>query len=180
MDEQYYDIERRTTPKETARELRRKYLRYKDAEIVYSMTHKKLLELAERAGAIYRIDGYVLLDKDIFDEFLEQFHVPAKEGLTCRHCGDKLEVVGMAGNAWKYSHLLDAVDLEFLQHDFITIKMGVEYYGFSERPFLRMAKEAGAYYKIGKMVRIRRDLFDSYLRKMRRVPRIGGKLSAKS
>lgn len=79
MDEQYYDIERRTTPKETARELRRKYLRYKDAEIVYSMTHKKLLELAERAGAIYRIDGYVLLDKDIFDEFLEHFHVPAKE-----------------------------------------------------------------------------------------------------
>ena len=86
----------------------------------------------------------------------------------------------MAGNAWKYSHLLDEVDLEFLQHDFITIKMGVEYYGFSERPFLRMAKEAGAYYKIGKMVRIRRDLFDSYLRKMRRVPRIRGKLCAKS
>lgn len=60
----------------------------------------------------------------------------------------------MAGNAWKYSHKLDDVDLEFLQHDFITIKQGVNYYGFSERPFLRMAKEAGAYYKIGKMVRI--------------------------
>lgn len=64
----------------------------------------------------------------------------------------------MAGNAWKYSHKLDDVDMEFLQHDFITIKQGVNYYGFSERPFLRMAKEAGAYYKIGKMVRIRRDL----------------------
>ena len=34
-----------------------------------------------------------------------------------------------------------------LQHDFITIKQCVNYYGFSERPFLRMAKEAGAYYK---------------------------------
>lgn len=62
MDEQYYDIERRTAVKESARELRRKFLRYKDAEIVYSMTHKKLLELAGKAGAIYRIDGYVLLD----------------------------------------------------------------------------------------------------------------------
>lgn len=61
MDEQYYDIERRTAVKESARELRRKFLRYKDAEIVYSMTHKKLLELAGKAGAIYRIDGYVLL-----------------------------------------------------------------------------------------------------------------------
>ena len=85
----------------------------------------------------------------------------------------------MAGNAWKYSHKLDDVDMEFLQHDFITIKQGVNYYGFSERPFLRMAKEAGAYYKIGKMVRIRRDLFDRYLRKTRKVPRIGGKLCAR-
>ena len=74
MEEQYYDIDRRTMPKEAARELRRKYLRYKDAEIVYSMTHKKLLELAGKAGAIYRIDGYVLLDRDIFDQYLEQFH----------------------------------------------------------------------------------------------------------
>ena len=102
----------------------------------------------------------------------------------------------MAGNAWKYSHKLDDVDMEFLQHDFITIKQGVNYYGFSERPFLRMAKEAGAYYKppepasgahpkanfvqkLGKMVRIRRDLFDRYLRKTRKVPRIGGKLCAR-
>ena len=79
MDEQYYDIERRTAVKDTARELRRKFLRYKDAEVVYSMTHKKLLELAGKAGAIYRIDRYVLLDRDIFDEYLERFHEPATE-----------------------------------------------------------------------------------------------------
>ncbi|MDD3052030.1 MAG: DUF6462 family protein [Candidatus Cloacimonetes bacterium] len=86
----------------------------------------------------------------------------------------------MAGNAWKYSHKLDDYDLMFMQHDFITIKLGVDYYGFSERPFLRMAKEAGAYYKIGKMVRIKRETFESYLRKTRRIPRMGGKLCAKS
>ena len=74
MEDQYYDIQRRTEIKDTARELRRKYLRYKDAEIVYSITHKKLLELASKAGAIYRIDGYVLINRDIFDEYLEQFH----------------------------------------------------------------------------------------------------------
>ena len=73
MEDQYYDIQRRTEIKDTARELRRKYLRYKDAEIVYSITHKKLLELAGKAGAIYRIDGYVLINRDIFDEYREQF-----------------------------------------------------------------------------------------------------------
>ncbi len=86
----------------------------------------------------------------------------------------------MAGNAWKYSGVLDDYDLAFLQRDFITIRQGVEYYGFSERPFIRMAKEAGAFYKIGKMVRINRAMFDAYLRNQRRVPRIGGKLCAKS
>ena len=73
MEDQYYDIQRRTEIKDTARELRRKYLRYKDAELVYSIQHKKLLELADRAGAIYRIDGYVLINRDIFDQYLEQF-----------------------------------------------------------------------------------------------------------
>ena len=77
MEDQYYDIQRRTEIKDTARELRRKYLRYKDAEIVYSITHKKLLELAGKAGAIYRIDGYVLINRDIFDEYLEQFREEA-------------------------------------------------------------------------------------------------------
>lgn len=67
----------------------------------------------------------------------------------------------MAGQAWKYSHQLDERDLAFLQHDFITIPMGMEYYGFSERPLIRMAKEANAFYKIGKMTRINRNIFDA-------------------
>lgn len=77
MEDQYYDIQKRTEIKDTARELRRKYLRYKDAELVYSIQHKKLLELASKAGAIYRIDGYVLINRDIFDEYLEQFREEA-------------------------------------------------------------------------------------------------------
>lgn len=62
-----------------AKEFRRQFLRYQEAEIVYSMSHKKLLELASKAGAIYRIDMTVLINKEIFDEYLEQFHEPAKE-----------------------------------------------------------------------------------------------------
>ena len=43
-------------------------------EIVYSLSHKKLMELANDAGAIYRMDGIVLINREIFDEYLEQFH----------------------------------------------------------------------------------------------------------
>ena len=43
------------------RKLRRQFLRYQQAEIVYSLSHKKLLELASDAGAIYRFDSTVLI-----------------------------------------------------------------------------------------------------------------------
>ena len=71
---------------EQLRKLRRQYLRYQQAEIIYSISHKKLLELASDAGAIYRIDGTVLINRDIFDTYLERFHEPAtgkgKEKMT--------------------------------------------------------------------------------------------------
>ena len=77
-NDEYYSIERRKEIKDEAKKLRRKFLRYKEAEIVYSIQHKKLLELADAAGALYRIDGYVLINRDVFEEYLEQFRQPPK------------------------------------------------------------------------------------------------------
>ncbi len=62
---QYYTVERRKEVADSARKLRRQFLRYKEAEIVYSIQHKKLLELAGKAGALVRIDGNVLNSHDI-------------------------------------------------------------------------------------------------------------------
>lgn len=75
----------------------------------------------------------------------------------------------MAGNLWMFSDQLDDEDLEFAQHEFITFNMGVDYYGLSIKMFTRLAREAGATYKIGtKMVRINRMMFEEYLRKVQR------------
>ena len=60
VEEQYYDIERRTAIKEEARMFRRKFLTYEQAEVIYSISHRKLRDLAEAAGAVYRINGYAL------------------------------------------------------------------------------------------------------------------------
>ena len=73
----YYELKKRNDVRESAKRLRRQFLSDKDAEIVDSITHKKLLELAGKAGAIYRMDGTVLINRDIFDEYLEQFHEPS-------------------------------------------------------------------------------------------------------
>ncbi len=74
IEENYLNSEKVDEVKKRNRSLRRQFLKYKDAEIVYSLTHKKLLEMADEAGAIYRVDGTVLINRDIFDEYLEQFH----------------------------------------------------------------------------------------------------------
>lgn len=74
----------------------------------------------------------------------------------------------MSGNLWMFSDLLDDEDIEMLQHDFITYYQGADYYGLGLKVFTRMAHEAGAVYKIGKMVRIRRGLFEEYLRQQQR------------
>lgn len=78
-EDRYYNDQKRSEVMEAARRLRRKYLRYQQAEIVYSLSHKKLMELAGDAEAIYRLDGIVLINREIFDEYLEKFH-EKKEG----------------------------------------------------------------------------------------------------
>ncbi len=74
----------------------------------------------------------------------------------------------MSGSLWKFSDQLDDADRIMIQKDFITLNEGVEYYGLGMKPFTRIAREAGAVYKIGKMVRIRRDLLEEYLRQIQK------------
>ena len=74
------------------RKLRRQFLRYQQAEIVYSLSHKKLLELASDAGAIYRFDSTVLINQEIFDGLCTQKSrsIPASlfcsKSALCRPC----------------------------------------------------------------------------------------------
>lgn len=74
----------------------------------------------------------------------------------------------MSGNMWMFSDMLDDEDIEMLKRDFITYYQGADYYGLGLKVFTRMAREAGAVYKIGKKVLIRRSIFEEYLRQLYR------------
>lgn len=74
----------------------------------------------------------------------------------------------MSGNLWMFSDMLDDEDIEMLKQDFITYYQGADYYGLGLKVFTRMAHEAGAVYKIGKKVLIRREIFEEYLRQIYR------------
>lgn len=75
----------------------------------------------------------------------------------------------MSGNLWMFSDKLDDEDIEILKHEFITYYQGADYYGLGLKMFTRLAHEAGAVYKIGKKVLIRRTILDAYLRKIYRI-----------
>lgn len=70
----------------------------------------------------------------------------------------------MTGNIWMCSHLLDSDDLDFGKHEFITYKVGQEYYGMGEHKFANLAWKSGDVYKCGKIVLIRRDILEEYMR----------------
>ncbi|MCD8125030.1 MAG: DUF6462 family protein [Lachnospiraceae bacterium] len=77
MNDNYKPIRSMKEVPDQLRKLRREYIRYQQAELIYSLSHKKLLELTSEAGALYRLGSTVLINREIFDAYLERFHEPA-------------------------------------------------------------------------------------------------------
>ena len=75
----------------------------------------------------------------------------------------------MSGNVWMFSDQIDDEDMEFMQHEYVTYNMASEYYGLGLKPVTRLSHDAGAIYKIGKKVLIRRSIFEAYLREQRKI-----------
>ena len=92
---------------------------------------------------------------DDFEDFLST--IEDKYGFKLSNC------------QWMFSDEIDDEDLEFMRHDYVTYNMACEYYRLGIKPVVRMAHEAGAVYKIGKKVLIRRSIFEAYLREKRKI-----------
>ena len=146
ISDEYYDLERRTEIKAASNRLKKQFLTWRECEIVYSLQHRKLLKLADGAGAIYRFDGVVLINREIFEAYLEQFRQePLTQGQV-RKVKNRWEQIEMKGNLWKVSDLLDETDIRFAQKQFFDLRSGYEYYGLTEKVLMRMASEAGFYW----------------------------------
>ena len=57
---------------------KKRLVRYKEGAEMYSMGMNKFQTLAKDAGAILKIDRMVLVDLDIFDQYLETCRVQEK------------------------------------------------------------------------------------------------------
>ena len=54
---------------------RKKFVRYKEGAELYSMCQSKFERMAKDAKAIYKVDKVVLVNCDIFEEYLESFRL---------------------------------------------------------------------------------------------------------
>lgn len=53
---------------------RKRFVRYKEGAEIYSMCQSKFEKMAKEARATYKLDKLVLVNCDIFEEYLETFH----------------------------------------------------------------------------------------------------------
>lgn len=58
---------------ELTKQRAKKFVRYKEGAEKYSIGLTKFQELAKEAKSVYKIDGIVLVNCDIFEKFLETF-----------------------------------------------------------------------------------------------------------
>lgn len=55
------------------KQMARKFVRYKEGAEKYSLGLTKFQALAKEAKAVYKIDGIVLVNCELFEKFLETF-----------------------------------------------------------------------------------------------------------
>ena len=60
------------------KEVMKKYVNAREGSIIYSMGRTHFIELAKKANAIYKVGATALVNIDIFERYLEQFHENAK------------------------------------------------------------------------------------------------------
>ena len=54
---------------------RKRFVRYKEGAKIYSMCQSKFERMAKEAKAIYKLDKLVLVNCDIFENYLETFRI---------------------------------------------------------------------------------------------------------
>lgn len=55
--------------------IKKKFVKYKEAAEIYSISVRKLQDMAKDAGAIYKVGSAVLINCEIFEKYLESFKI---------------------------------------------------------------------------------------------------------
>ena len=72
---------------------KKRFVRYKEGAKLYGLCQSTFEKRAKEAGATYKIGKTVIVDCEIFEEYLQSFHVSAEQkdawivnDSPCRYC----------------------------------------------------------------------------------------------
>lgn len=51
----------------------KKYVNAAEGEVVYGISRSHIIELAREAGAVYKVGKLVLINTEVFEDYMEQF-----------------------------------------------------------------------------------------------------------
>lgn len=60
------------------RDVMKKYVNATEGAIIYSISKTHLMTLVNEAGALYKVGNSALINTEIFEEYLEKYHEPAR------------------------------------------------------------------------------------------------------
>ena len=60
------------------KDVMKKYLNATEGAIIYSLGKTRFMTFAKEAGAVYKVGKSALVNTEIFEDYLEQFHEPAQ------------------------------------------------------------------------------------------------------
>lgn len=116
----------------------KKFIRYEEGTVIYSIGLTKLKEIAREANATYKINRLVLINMVILDRYLNEYREAERVELTF----DQGKIFPR-----KYIRYKDAVDL----------------YSIGDRTLRKLAKEAEVVRKVGGIAMINVADFERYL-----------------
>lgn len=73
------------------KDVMKKYVNATEGAIIYSLGKTRFRALAKEAGAVYKVGNSALVNTEIFEDYLEQFHEPAQM-LPKHNWGNKTEI----------------------------------------------------------------------------------------
>jgi len=72
------------------KDVMKKYVNATEGAIIYSLGKTRFMALAKEAGAVYKVGNSALVNTEIFEDYLAQFHEPAQ--ILSKHSwGNKME-----------------------------------------------------------------------------------------
>lgn len=60
------------------KDVMKKYVNATEGAIIYSLGKTRFMALAKEAGAVYKVGNSALVNTEIFEDYLAQFHKPAQ------------------------------------------------------------------------------------------------------